>query len=84
MVSTIDVNGISPLSFVLLNDSSYVRRSLTKVGFEVVNSLLSNEVNSKDGLNVCVESPFERNHNLNLLRRGVLRQYFGMNRQGDK
>lgn len=33
--------------------------------------------NSKDGVNVCVEAPYGKNHNLNILRNAVLRQYYG-------
>ena len=47
---------------------------------QFVNSLLKNEVNTKTGINVCIEAPYDRNHNLNILRKGVLRQYFGMDR----
>ena len=66
------------MSYVLRRDSNcHIWNELLQLGIDFVNNLICSPFNSKDGINICVEAPFSRNHNLNTLRPAVLRQYFG-------
>ena len=71
---------IKPLSFIAREFSKYENWGLiTNLSSEIVKSMIISPFNSVNGIHLCKDAPLGNKPKLNILRPGVLRQYFGIN-----
>ena len=64
-------------SFKIDKGAIFLGELLKSKSIEFLRQLITEPLDSDDGIHVCVDAPFNRNDNLNITRPGVVRQYFG-------